>query len=190
MSPDRVWRWAVRSTAVFMLGVGLSAAEPAPKVPVTPAPLILDGKVSIEDGKPALVATATAGDEPLAGVSVAFFFRRSFGAIRLGEDTTLEDGTAAVTLGSPLPPGPSGKWDVRLQVLAPPEFAGQEKLLALDPPELPTLRRQETQPRALWAPKAPLVLIFTLLLIVGAIWATYGLVVYNLFRLKKGESHA
>ena len=190
MSPDHIWCRAVRSAAVFMLGAGLAAAEPAPKALVAPDPLVLEGKVSIEDGKPALVATATAGDKPLAGVSVAFFFRRSFGAIRLGEDTTLDDGTAAVTLGSLLPAGPSGKWDVRLQVLAPQEFAGQEKLLALDPPELPTIHRQEGQPRALWAPKAPFLLIFSLLTVVGAIWATYGLVVYNLFRLKKGASHA
>ncbi len=166
-------------------GVGLQAQAP-PAAPLTPPEL--EAQLTVEDGQTMVVAKAQRDQKPLAGAKVSFFVRRTFGEIKLGEDSTLEDGTAAVPLPKALPGFPDGRFSIRLQLAGPPEVEGIQKIVSIQAPNFKpgTTRGDE---RTLWARRAPVPLLLVLVGILALVWGSYGLVVRELFHLKKGDSH-
>ena len=76
-----------------------------------------------EDGEKLLRAVVTSGGKPVENATVSFGVKRTFGTMKVGEDRTLDDGSAAVKFPSDLPGGPGGALDVVAQVEAPAEYA-------------------------------------------------------------------
>lgn len=142
--------------------------------------------VSKEEGKPTLVATVKLNGKPLENVKVAISVERTFGQLLLGQDTTLDDGSAAVAFPSDLPGGPSGELNVRAEIKAPDQYAGiltQARFggaLKFQPDSEPF-------PRALWSPRAPVMLVGILIVLLGTVWGAYAYVVTQLIRIKKGN---
>jgi hypothetical protein len=134
--------------------------------------------VVTEEQRKQLQATVTlaAADKPVENVTVAFAVKRTFGDLVLGLDKTLDDGTAAVLFPSDLPGGLTGQIRVAASVTAPPEYAGARVEVIL-PAGRAAPDTSQAFPRALWAPRAPVLLIVIIFLILGAVWFCYAYVV-------------
>lgn len=168
------------------LVLGLSVGAPravADDAPSTDKPDI-GLAVRKEDGKPTLIATVKLNGKPLESVKVAFTVRRTFGQLVLGQDTTLDDGTAAAEFPSDLPGGPSGELDVRAEIKSPEQYANVSTeakfggALTFQP-------EAEPFPRALWSPRAPVALLGILFALLGTVWGLYAYVVVQLIQLRK-----
>ena len=141
----------------------------------------------MEEKQTLVMATVTSNKKPLENARVNFFARRTFGLLKLGQDTTLNDGTAAVPLPLDLPADEDGKLHIVAAIMSDPtttvaraeaEFSGG----------LPFVRSTPDQnPRALWASRAPAPLLVGLLLIIGFVWSAYAFVVYQLSCIRKGR---
>lgn len=142
--------------------------------------------VSKEEGKPTLVATVKLDGKPLENVKVAISVERTFGQLLLGQDATLDDGTAAVAFPSDLPGGPSGELNVRAEIKAPDSYAGI-RTQARFGGALKFQPESEPFPRALWSPRTPLALLGTLIVLLGTVWGAYAYVVAQLIHIKKGS---
>ncbi len=159
----------------------LLAADPAPSAETRPE-IFLATKT--EEGKDVLVATVKLGGKPMEGARVAFFVKRSFGLLSLGEDETLEDGTAAVLFPKNLPGDATGKLNFVTQIVAPPRFASV-RAEATFGGGVAFVAEENPFPRALWSPRAPLGLILTIVTLVGGVWCIYAYVVVQLFKIRK-----
>lgn len=140
-----------------------------------------------EDGEDVLVATVMARGRPVTGAVVGFFVQRAFGALNIGQDETLDDGTAAVAFPADLPGDRDGDLRVRALVLAPGKNAGAgvEQVFLGKPAPTPA-----AAPRALWSSRAPLGLLGGISFLLLCVWTTYAFVVRQLVaihRLAKEE---
>src|SRR5437762_10594386 len=59
-----------------------------------------------EEGKQLIRAVVVANGKPVENATVSFGVRRTFGTLVLGEDRTLDDGSAAVPFPNDIPGGP------------------------------------------------------------------------------------
>jgi hypothetical protein len=170
-------------------------------------------KTQVEDNKKMMVATVTRDGKPLEGIPVSFYVERSFGKLLIGEDKTLEDGSAAVVAPEGMPGGPAGELKILAQATLPESATGEMKASAdVAAPSIPAepaasaaptpakiidaqfsfkggakiLQEQEPFPRALWAPRAPVVLLATISVILAAVWGTYAFVFSQLIKIKQG----
>lgn len=186
----------LKSIAGVILMIGLAAAfmprsllaaEPATTntVASTLKPSIAL-KLSTEEGKKVIVATVKTNDKPVEGAKVALTVKRTFGELPIGAEDTLDDGTAAVPFPVGLPGDAQGNLQVIAEIKAPKDFAGTRFQAPIAggkiiPPE------KDPFPRALWSPRAPVILVATLFILLGAIWGTYAYVVFQLIQIKKGS---
>ena len=145
---------------------------------------------TIEDGKPMLVAKVVTAGRPDAGVTVVFSVTRTFGAIELGKDTTLDDGTAAVPFPDKLPGGADGMLKIRATLTAPDAVQGQQATALMPAAKPAAPPADKGYPRALWAPHAPFPLIVSLLVLLGGVWLTYAIVVVHIVRIARDVHHA
>jgi hypothetical protein len=143
---------------------------------------------SSEDGKEMLVATVTVDGRPASGVKIGFYVQRLLGLLLLGEDETLEDGTAAVDFPTSLPGDARGALRVRVAVLSPDSLAGASVERVLRGGQPKQIAREEF-PRALWAPRAPIGLLGTIAFLLLCVWSTYAFAIRQLvgIRLAKEE---
>jgi hypothetical protein len=186
---------SVKSVASLVVLIGIAivaftsrpllAAEPsATNAAVSAAKPDITLKLSVEEGKKVIVATVKTNDKPVEGVKVALLVKRTFGELSLGTEETLDDGTAAVPFPEGLPGDAQGMLQVVAELKSPKEFAGGRAQAALPggkiiPPE------KDPFPRALWSPRAPLVLVATIFVVLGAVWSTYAYVVVQLVKIRK-----
>jgi hypothetical protein len=140
--------------------------------------------VVTEEQRKQIQATVTSADKPLENVTVAFAVKRTFGDLSLGEDKTLDDGTAAVPFPIDLPGGADGQMQVLARVTAPPQYAGS-RIEATLPAARTAPSASQTFPRALWAPRAPILLILTVFLILGVVWCCYAYVVVQIVAISR-----
>lgn len=173
----------------------------------------LELKSEVEDGKKMLIATVTKDGKPLEGVPVSFFVERTFGKLKVGEDKTLEDGSAAVEAPQNMGAGPSGELKITAQATLP-DTAPEETQASTDvatrpapdepaaspapaPPriidaqftvkgETKMLQEQGREQRALWAPRAPIPLLATITGILVVVWGSYAFVVIQIIKIKQG----
>jgi hypothetical protein len=140
-----------------------------------------------EEGKQLLLATVTTGGKPVENATVSFAARRLFGQLLLGEEKSLDDGTAAVPFPADLPGDFSGTLEVTA-TLQPttPTVEPLRAVAKLRAGVAATHTAGHPFPRALWAPQAPLTLIAIVFVFVGVVWLTYLYVVLQLFRLRRG----
>jgi hypothetical protein len=149
-----------------------------------------------------IVATVTVDGKPVENASVSFYVERSFGSLRIGEDKTLEDGSAAVAFPEGLPGGAGGELRIIAQATFPSgpgseAKAGMEAVSPTPPGEAIVARGQlgiegvarkterDPFPRALWAPRAPIPLLVTVGGILVAVWGTYAFVILQLIKIKR-----
>ncbi len=143
-------------------------------------------QVITDQGQQLLQATLTAQGKPVENATIEFRVPRHFGVLPLGKDQTLDDGTAAIPFPADLPGGRTGEIQVIAVVQAPADLAGittqqvfgGAKALQDTPGDFP---------RALWAPRAPWLLIVSFVTILVAVWCSYAYVVRQLWALPKGR---
>ena len=167
---------------------------------------------AVEDGKKMLIAKVTRDGKPIEGVPVAFYVDRTFGKLLIGEDKTLEDGSAAVpapegiasgaggelkvTAQATLPDAPPAETQATTEVAAPSTTAEPVALPAATPPriigaqftfkgETRVLQEQDV-PRALWAPRAPVPLLAIVTGILVVVWGSYVFVGSQIIKIKQG----
>ena len=170
---------------IFCLCFPAGKARAAP--PATTRPSI-SLTTTTEEGKRLLLATVTIDSKPVESATVSFGARRLFGTLLVGEEKTLDDGTAAVAFPADLPGGSGGMLEVTATLQ--PTNSGEVPVKAVA--SFPTgavaalSAAGHSFPRALWAPQAPITLIAIIFGFVGAVWLTYVYVVLQLIRLKRG----
>lgn len=169
----------------FLLILLLGMVAPAVAQTTQAAETSLSLKLTTEEGKKQLQATLTDHGKPVEGATVHFLVARTFGALLIGKDQTLDDGAAQVPFPADLPGNATGELQVSAIVQAPAKYANistQQTFggAALAPPP-------EDFPRALWTPRAPLPLIVTIVVLVAAVWFVYGYVLSQLWALAKGR---
>ena len=177
------------------------------------APLLVL-KSEVEDGKKMLIATVTRDGKPLEGIAISFYVDRTFGKLLIGEDKTLEDGSAAIPAPEGLPSGRAGELKVTAQATlpdAPPaetqattEVAARSNpaepvaLPAATPPRIigaqlafkgdTMVLQEQGVPRALWAPRAPVPLLAIVTGILVVVWGSYAFVVSQIIKIKQGAT--
>ena len=138
-----------------------------------------------EDGQKLIRAVVTSGGKPVENVNVSFGVKRTFGALLLGEDRTLDDGSAAIKFPADIPGGPTGTLEVIAQIKAPPQYAsisaqGRFSGARKFTPDTQTL------PRALWAPRAPYALLIPIVALLAGVWLAYAFVFMQVLAIRKG----
>lgn len=202
-SPARARAAAPVILAALILATGARAQNTLPSAASQPAPVPSQATVALsitsEAGKRMLVAAVTADGKPVESAKVRFGVHRTFGRLILGEDTTLDDGTAAVAFPEGLPGDSSGGLKLSAEVTAPADLAGRRaELLVNLPPLLNTAPGEASHgvgegaalapngtPRTLWSSRPPAVLLATVGGTVVVVWSLYAFVVSLLCRIWK-----
>ncbi|MFA6043900.1 MAG: NrfD/PsrC family molybdoenzyme membrane anchor subunit, partial [Phycisphaerales bacterium] len=176
------------ATIVVGFGVASRARAQQPATTETKAAPLASVALSVvtEDNRRMIVATVKREEKPVEGAKVLFRVRRTFGNLALGEETTLDDGTAAVPFPEGLPGDAAGALIVIGEVTAPAELALSRAEQSLSG-GTPAARESGGMPRALWAPRAPLGFIVAVGSIVGVVWLSYLFVLSLLWRIWKGR---
>lgn len=141
-----------------------------------------------EDGKKVLVATVTAAGQPVENAKVVFFARRTFGALSLGAEVTLDDGTAAVPFPATLPGDTCGRLQLSAQLANRSKTAAPVRVESVFEGGAPFRAGPPADPRALWASRAPLVLLANIAVIVGLIWGAFAYAVYQLAKIRNASA--
>ena len=168
---------------IALLACGLATAAPcsAARAQTGNGKAVIALTRTTEDGKQMLVAKITAAGLPVKGATVAFSVRRAFGLMSLGEDQTLDDGTAAVAFPTALPGDARGELTFRVALQSPPELNSSVtdvKLLGAPARAWPSV-----PPRALWSSRVPLMIPATIAFLLLCVWSTYAFVVTQLAAL-------
>lgn len=185
-------RWAgllIVFLSVVLVAGSVRGQETMPATAVAPRSAQLPTltlTTSTEEGKKNLVATVMLNDKPVEGVTVAFLVRRTFGKMELGQDKTLDDGTAAIAFPSDLPGGTTGILHILTEIRLPAPYAGVR--VEADLPGGAIAPLAEPYPRALWTPQAPWSLILVILALLAGAWGTYAYVLSQLLVLRKGAA--
>lgn len=130
-----------------------------------------------------LVAAVTVGGVPAPGVTVEFFAYRHLGLLALGEDETLDDGTAAVSFPRGLPGNLRGDIRFRAAVLSPDSLAGAAAETVMSG-GVPARQDAGEPPRALWSTRAPTALLVGITVLLLCVWSTYAFTIWQLMRLR------
>ncbi len=138
-----------------------------------------------EEGRQ-LQATVSADGKPVEGATVVFTVQRTFGDLPIGKDQTLDDGTAQVPFPSDLPGGPTGELAVTATVQAPEKWAGATAKDVF-PGAAKLATAAEPFPRALWAPRAPWLLVVTIAGLLLVVWCMYAYVATQLWAIARGR---
>lgn len=142
-------------------------------------------QVGMEEGKRVLLATVSLDGKPLEGIRVAFSVGRLFGKLPVGEEETLEDGTAAVPFPEGLPGGSTGELEVVAEIRAPAKYTSGRARASLPGGVAKPAEAEDPFPRALWSPRAPLPLVLTIVFLLAGVWSAYGYVLLQLRRIRK-----
>jgi hypothetical protein len=150
-------------------------AKPKPQITVAPG---------TEEGKPVLIATVMLNGKPVKDARVTFGVKRTFGTMILGQDDTLDDGTAEVKFPTGLPGDATGQLQLVVEVKPGEQYnraraeatVGGGRIVPVDP---------DPFPRALWAPHAPLPIVITICTLLIIVWSTFAFVVSQLLKIRK-----
>jgi len=91
-----------------------------------------------------------------------------------------------VLFPSSLPGGPTGELNVVAEIKSPAGYAGV-RAHAKFGGALKFQPESQAFPRALWAPRAPVALLATLIILLGTVWGAYAYVVNQLIQIRKGN---
>ena len=171
---------------LFLAGRSSAEETPATQPAATQPSAHVALAVVTEEGQKLIRATVTAADgKPVENATVQFCVSRTFGDLKLGEDKTLDDGTAAVPFPVGLPGGPRGELALCAELKAPAPYAGACARIT-DASGLVVTPAAEPFPRALWAPHAPVPLLVVICSLLAGVWTTYVFVVSQVIAIWKG----
>ena len=131
-----------------------------------------------------LQAVVKADGKPLENAVVRFYAVRTFGNLLVGEDKTLDDGSAAVKFPTGLPGSADGSLCIIAQLKEPAQYATYSQATLTG--GTPNSMEQITFPRALWARRAPWPLLLAIGVPLGGVWITYAFVVAQIIAIRKG----
>jgi len=153
----------------------------------TPPAEVSIEKIS-EEGETLILATVTSVEsgEPIEDASVSFFVKRTFGLLSLGSDTTLDDGSAAVTFPADIPGDSTGKIEVLVKVTAPADLASVTASAILGGAS-PLTINENPFPRELWSRRAPFSMMLIFVVLLGGVWCTFFVVVRQVYCIAKGR---
>ncbi len=137
----------------------------------------------VEDGKKMVHAVVTLNGKPIENVGLQYFVQRTFGNLPIGEDTTLDDGTSAVTFPSDLPGARDGMLHLVVRIKAPAQYASGSSSAAF-PADVQPPPIAEGFTRALWAPQAPLALMSSIFVLLGGVWLSYFFVISRILVIR------
>lgn len=137
----------------------------------------------VEDGKKMVHALVLLNGKPLENVTLQYFVQRTFQNLKIGEDTTLDDGTSAVLFPSDLPGSPDGTLHLTVRITKPAEFAATTAS-AVFPADQMAPQAAEEFPRAFWAPHAPWPLMLIIAGLLIGVWGSYIFVVIRIFSIR------
>jgi len=137
-----------------------------------------------EEGQRMLQAVVKADGKPLENAAVRFYVVRTFGNLLVGEDKTLDDGSAAVKFPTGLPGSTDGSLCIIAQVKEPAQYATYSQATLAG--GTPNSMEQITFPRALWGRRAPWPLLLAIGVPLGGVWITYAFVVAQIIAIRKG----
>ena len=138
-----------------------------------------------EEGQKTIRATVKVNGKPVENVAVSFAIKRTFGMLALGDDKTLDDGTAAMKFPTDLPGDAEGNLQVVAQIKAPAEYAGDSVQASLGGAKK-FVADSSPLPRALWSPTAPYELIIPITVLLCGVWSAYAFVVAQIVGIRKG----
>ncbi len=176
-------RLSPATLGIALLACGVAAAAPwsAVRAQTAQGKAVIELTRTTEDKREMLVAKVTANGLPVKGATVAFSVRRTFGLMTLGEDQTLDDGTAAVAFPTALPGDAKGELTFRVALRSPPELDGSAADVKLA--GAPARPWPSVPPRALWSSRVPLAIPVTIALLLLCVWSTYAFVATQLAAL-------
>ena len=170
---------------LFLAGRSSAEETPATQPATTQPSAHVTLAVITEEGQKLIRATVTADGKPVENATVQFCVSRTFGDLKLGEDKTLDDGTAAVPFPVGLPGGPRGELSLCAELKAPTAYAGACAGITYAGGVIVT-PAAEPFPRALWAPHAPVPLLVVICSLLAGVWITYAFVVSQVVAIWKG----
>jgi hypothetical protein len=173
------------SVAAALAGRTVAAEVPATGPSTRPATTIVI-EPATEEGKKVLHATVTVDGKPLRDAKVQFGVARTFGVLTLGEDATDDDGVAAVSFPLDVPGNEHGELNIIATITSPAAYAGARQAKVINGASAVVPPAQPTFPRALWAPRAPLPLLLTVLAAIGGVWITYAFVIAQVLAIRRG----
>jgi molybdopterin-containing oxidoreductase family membrane subunit len=164
-----------------------AAGTDATTKPTAPASVSLTLAVVTEDNQKTIQATVINAGKPVEGATVHFTVKRTFGKHLVGDDKTLDDGTAGVKFPTNLPGDSTGQLVLLADVMDPPAVAGAHSELVFASALPAKAAEEDPFPRALWSPHVPYTLIATLAILFGGVWTTYLFVVRQIIGIMKGD---
>ena len=138
-----------------------------------------------EDNQKMIRALVTVDGKPVENATVNFYIGRTFGNLSLGQDKTLDDGSAAVKFPVNLPGDAEGSLCVLAEIKDPPQYVSQAQALVAG--GTPRGTQAVVFPRALWSRHAPLPLLITIGTLIGGVWTTYAFVITQVLAIRKGD---
>jgi hypothetical protein len=157
----------------------------ATTLPTTAPAASITVTTCIEDNQKLLRAVVTSAGKPVENATVVFTAHRLFGELLLGQDKTLDDGSAAINFPNGLPGGVSGDLDITATVQAPAEIAGAKTQARVSGGRIVKPASDE-QPRELWSRQSSWPLRAIVLGLVALAWGTYLIAIRQLMWLRKG----
>lgn len=137
-------------------------------------------------GRHQLVASV-GGPGPMAGVTVHFFAKRTFGLLSLGEADTDDQGMANFSCPADVPGDAIGDVDIVATVDATEGVAGGTGRTRVRW-GIPVPVQVAPFPPALWAPRAPREFVAVIIVLLTIVWGTYGFAAYHLAQIPRSKS--
>jgi hypothetical protein len=168
----------------LLLAAGVAAAAPwsAARAQTAQGKAVIELTRTTEDKQEMLVAKVTVNGLPVKDATVGFSVKRTFGLMTLGEDQTMDDGTAAVTFPETLPGNAKGELAFHVELQSPVELEGSAVDVKLA--GAPARSWAAVPPRALWSSRVPLAIPATIGFLVLCVWSTYAFVALQLAALR------
>ena len=124
---------------------------------------------------------------PVPDVEVSFGVKRLFGTMPLAEEaiaTTDGEGAASFSFPKEIKGNEKGEVVIVATILDN-EIYGNVEAIKNTQWGIPLAVDKNPFPRALWEPRAPIILIVSFSIIFGGIWITYGIVIFHIIKIKR-----
>ena len=120
--------------------------------------------------------------KPVEGVSIKFYVQGTFSQLIIGEEKTEDDGKATIEFPSDLPGDRLGNLEIIVKVVEDRSYGTVEASGTIDwgTPLIPAVEKH----RGLGDTDAPLWMVYTLIILLSAVWFHYLYVIYMIFRIK------
>jgi hypothetical protein len=135
------------------------------------------------------VADSPDGPMPIAAAPVAVYVKRMFSELKVAEGETDEEGFVSLEF----PAGLNGDQDGNLQIRAiveETESYGNLVARMSKPWGNPVSYEVSELPRTLWSPNPPTWMVIAFFVLMIAVWAHYGVIMYKMFRIKSDAGDA